>query len=44
MRRFLPVWILDSDESLFDVVMDAGISATLAMVATESLRCFVDSL
>jgi hypothetical protein len=38
MWRLIPEWICGPDECLFDVAMDAGVAAVVALVVTESLR------
>ena len=44
MRRVIPEWICGPDECLFDVAMDAGVAAVVALVVTESLRSVIASL
>lgn len=41
MRRIIPEWICGPDDSLIDVVVDAGVAAVVALVATESLRSLI---
>jgi hypothetical protein len=38
MRRLIPERICGPHECLFDVAMDAGVAAVVALVVTESLR------
>jgi hypothetical protein len=44
MWRLIPGWICGPDECLFDVAMDAGVAAVVALVVTESLRSLIESL
>jgi hypothetical protein len=44
MRRLIPELICGPDECLFDVAMDAGVAAVVALVVTESLRSPIESL
>jgi hypothetical protein len=44
MRRLIPEWICGPDECLFDIAMDAGVAAVVALVVTESLRSLIESL
>jgi hypothetical protein len=44
MWRLIPERICGPDECLFDVVMDAGVAAVVALVVTESLRSLIESL
>jgi hypothetical protein len=44
MWRLIPEWICGPDECLFDVAMDAGVAAVVALVVTESLRSVIASL
>jgi hypothetical protein len=36
MRRLIPEWICGPDECLFDVAVDAGVAAVVALVVTEA--------
>jgi hypothetical protein len=38
MRSMIPEWICGPDESLIEVLEDAGVAAVVALVAMESLR------
>ena len=44
MRRVIPERICGPHECLFDVAMDAGVAAVVALVVTESLRSLMKSL
>jgi hypothetical protein len=44
MRRLILEWICGPDECLFDIAMDAGVAAVVALVVTESLRSLIESL
>jgi hypothetical protein len=43
MRRLIPEFC-GPDECLFDIAMDAGVAAVVALVVTESLRSLIESL